>query len=84
MAYRTLHGPPSEGRERLNACLDHRLQPASSCQDRCLARNACPVGEPYRYGDEQIAYHYLQSMRAIREYRQASDRHHPSAAVPVD
>lgn len=52
---------------RLQACLDYRKQPDSPCQDRCLARKACPVGEPYRYTDEQIAYHYLHSMRAIRE-----------------
>ena len=52
---------------RLQACLDWRKQPGSSCLDRCLARNACPVGERYRYADQQIAYHYLHSMRAIRE-----------------
>ena len=52
---------------RLQACLDHRKQPGSSCLDRCLARQACPAGERYRYGDQQIAYHYLHSMRAIRE-----------------
>lgn len=55
------------GSWRLQACLDWRKQPGSSCLDRCLARNACPVGERYRYTDGQIAYHYLHSMRAIRE-----------------
>lgn len=53
---------------RLQACLDHRKQSGSSCLDRCLARNACPVGERYRYADQQIAYHYLHSLRFIREY----------------
>ena len=53
---------------RLHACLDWRKQPGSSCLDRCLARNACPVGERYRYADQQIAYHYLHSMRHIREH----------------
>lgn len=53
---------------RLHACLDWRKQPGSSCLDRCLARNACPVGERYRYADQQIAYHYLHSMRMIREH----------------
>ena len=52
----------------LRACLDHRKLPGSSCQDRCLARNACPAGERYRYTDGQIAYHYLQSLRFIREH----------------
>lgn len=55
------------GAWRLQACLEHRRQPGSSCQDRCLARNACPVGEAYRYDDDQIAYHYLHSMQAIRK-----------------
>ena len=54
--------------EGLRRCLEHRLRPGSNCQDRCLARNACPVGAPHRYTDEQIAYHYLHSLRCIREY----------------
>ena len=53
---------------RLKACLDFRKRPDSPCLDRCLARNACPVGQPYRYSEEQTAYHYLHSMRAIRAY----------------
>ena len=56
------------GAWRLQACLDYRKQPGTACLDRCKARNACPVGESHRYSDEQIAYHYLHSMRAIREW----------------
>ena len=56
------------GAWRLSACLDYRKQPASPCQDRCLARNACPVGAQHRYTDQQINYHYLHSMRAIRAH----------------
>lgn len=52
----------------LQRCLGYRLQPGSSCQDRCLARNACPVGERYRYSEAQTRYHYLQSLRFIREH----------------
>lgn len=55
---------------RLQACLNHRLQPDSGCQDRCLARNACPVGAEHRYPEAQTAYHYLQSLPAIRAYAQ--------------
>jgi len=55
------------GVKGLQVCLDERKRPGTACMDRCLARNACPVGAPYRYSDEQIAYHYLQSMRHIRE-----------------
>lgn len=53
---------------RLQACLDHRKQPGSSCVDRCLARNACPVGECHRYSESQTRYHYLQSLRFIRQH----------------
>ena len=56
------------GAWQLQACLTQRKQPASACQDRCLARNACPVGADQRYSDEQIAYHYLQSMPVIRAH----------------
>jgi len=52
----------------LLACIAHRLQPESACQDRCLARNACPVGAVHRYSAAQTAYHYLQSLPAIRAY----------------
>lgn len=55
------------GAWQLQACLDFRKQPASPCQDRCLARNTCPVGADHRYADSQIAYHYLHSMQVIRE-----------------
>ena len=54
------------GAWRLQTCLDFRKQAASPCQDRCLARNACPVGAEHRYTQEQVAYHYLQSMPMIR------------------
>jgi epoxyqueuosine reductase len=52
----------------LNACLDHRKQPGSSCAERCLARNACPVGAENRYTEAQTSYHYLRSLADIRKY----------------
>ncbi len=52
----------------LQACVDFRLQPASPCADRCLARQACPVGAEHRYTDGQTAYHYLQSLPALRAW----------------
>lgn len=52
---------------RLQRCLAYRSQPGSACQDRCLARLACPAGAAHRYADAQVAYHYLHSLRAIRE-----------------
>ncbi len=62
--------PQGAASERLHACLTHRLQPASACLDRCLARNACPVGGAHRYTEGQTAYHYLQSVPAIRAFVQ--------------
>jgi len=59
----------SSRRSALQVCIDHRLQPGSACQDRCLARNACPVGSTERYSHEQMAYHYLQSLPALRHWR---------------
>ena len=53
----------------LRACVEYRLQPGSVCQDRCLARTACPVGAVHRYDDPQVAYHYLQSLPAIRAWK---------------
>lgn len=52
----------------MKACMNHRKQAGSSCLDRCLARNACPVGPTHRYTEAQTSYHYLQSMPAIRQY----------------
>lgn len=54
------------GAWQLRTCLDYRKQASSACQDRCLARNACPVGAGHRYDDAQIRYHYLHSLQAIR------------------
>lgn len=58
-------------RYALDTCLDHRLAPESSCADRCLARNACPVGAEFRYDDDQTAHHYTQSLHFIRAWRAA-------------
>ena len=49
---------------QLRTCLDYRKQETSACQDRCLARNSCPVGSEHRYSDAQIRYHYGQSLAA--------------------
>lgn len=56
------------GAWQLQTCLDFRKQVGSPCQDRCLARNACPVGVAHRYDDAQISYHYLHSLCAIRAH----------------
>lgn len=54
-----------DGGFNLSACLAYRREPDSACQDRCLARNSCPVGAEHRYSDAQIRYHYGRSMAMI-------------------
>ena len=60
-----------EGNFNLQACMEQRLKPDSSCADRCVAREACPVGGEYRYGREQIAFHSAQSLRSLREFAES-------------
>lgn len=52
---------------QLEACSGERLREGVGCADRCLAREACPVGIGHRYSREQIRYHYQRSYLAIRE-----------------
>jgi hypothetical protein len=52
-------------------CAAYRLA-EPTCKETCLARLACPVGTAYRYGPEQMAYHYRASLREIEA--QAKDR----------
>ena len=47
------------------ACATHRLQPASACADRCLARLACPVAPEHQYGMAQVQYHYGRSLEMM-------------------
>jgi epoxyqueuosine reductase len=53
----------------LRRCREHRLQTASSCEERCLARLACPVGTEHRYSADQLQHHYRHSLAAIRAWR---------------
>ena len=55
----------------LKSCLAYRGSPGSACQDRCVARNTCPVGADHRYSDAQIRYHYGRSMKVIQKARPA-------------
>lgn len=49
-------------------CVDYRMQSDSQCELQCLARLACPVGEQYRYNDEQLHYFYHRSLVSIKAY----------------
>lgn len=54
----------------LDQCLDYRTQENSPCAQRCISREACPVAPEYRYSDEQIRYHYKQSLTMLRKIKQ--------------
>ena len=57
----------NSGELNLDACVNFRKQTDSICRHNCIARFRCPVGEAFRYSDEQIQYHYAVSMKAIEE-----------------
>lgn len=52
----------------LNGCVDHRLQPGSSCADRCFARLACPVGVDKRYTDKTVESLYNYSLIGLQRW----------------
>lgn len=52
----------------VNVCIDYRLHNSSPCELQCLARLACPVGQNYRYNDEQLHYFYRRSLASIKAY----------------
>lgn len=45
----------------ITKCYTYRLTPASRCEDRCLAREACPIGKSHQFPREAIAFHYRLS-----------------------
>tara|TARA_B110000977_G_scaffold198439_1_gene283305 strand:- start:3899 stop:4579 length:681 start_codon:yes stop_codon:yes gene_type:complete len=49
----------------LQACMGERVRKGTACAQQCLARNACPVGTEYQYGQDQMRYHYQQSLQLI-------------------
>jgi hypothetical protein len=53
------------------ACLDHLAGPPNACRARgCLARQACPVGQAWRYEPDHAAFH----MEALIEAHGRADR----------
>jgi epoxyqueuosine reductase len=49
-------------------CLTHRVEVEADCALRCHARANCVLGPEHRYPDEELAYHQMRSLRAIRPY----------------
>lgn len=54
------------GRFALTKCLSYRQEADSACRASCLARLACPLGQPHRYCDEQIRHSYSRSLQMIK------------------
>lgn len=56
------------GRFAVGACGAFRLAVESPCAERCLSRLACPVGAAQRYPEEQLRYHYRDSLQTLRRF----------------
>jgi hypothetical protein len=62
----------SLGSFKLNTCGDYRLEDKSGCANICLARLACPVGQEYRYTNQQLTHHGSFSLASIKRYRESN------------
>jgi hypothetical protein len=49
-------------------CLTHRVEVEADCAPRCHARSGCVLGPEHRYPDEELAYHQMRALRAMRPY----------------
>ena len=49
-------------------CLTHRVEVEADCASRCHARAGCVLGPEHRYPDDELAYHQMRALRAMRPY----------------
>ena len=49
-------------------CLTHRVEAEPDCAGRCHARVGCVLGPEHRYPDDELAYHQMRALRAMRPY----------------
>ncbi len=49
-------------------CLTYRVEQEAECAPRCAARVACVLGPEHRYPDDELAYHQMRALRAMRPY----------------
>jgi epoxyqueuosine reductase len=49
-------------------CLTHRVEVEADCAPRCHARAGCVLGPEHRYPDDELAYHQMRALRAMRPY----------------
>ena len=52
-------------------CITHRVEAEAECAPRCHARVACVLGPEHRYPDDEIEYHQMRALRAMRPYYEA-------------
>jgi len=52
-------------------CLTHRVEVEADCAPRCHARAGCVLGPEHRYPEDELAYHQMRALRAMRPYYEA-------------
>jgi epoxyqueuosine reductase len=56
-------------------CLTHRVEVEPDCAGRCHARAGCVLGPQHRYPDDELAYHQMRALRAMRPYYETHIKH---------
>jgi epoxyqueuosine reductase QueG len=49
-------------------CLTYRIEDEPDCAPRCHARARCVLGPERRYPDDELAYHQMRALRAMRPW----------------
>jgi hypothetical protein len=52
----------------IERCLIHRVEAESDCAPQCHARSGCVLGPGHRYPDDELRYHQMRALRAMRPY----------------
>jgi epoxyqueuosine reductase len=52
----------------IHRCLIHRVEIEPDCAPQCHARACCVLGPEHRYPDDELAYHQMRALRAMRPY----------------
>ncbi len=63
--------PPEACNEQeldIDKCIRYRKTKLSLCAKTCLARISCPVQAQHRYTEDQMNFHYTESMKIINQY----------------
>lgn len=55
-------------------CLTYRVESEADCAPRCHARAGCVLGPAHRYPDDELAYHQMRALRAMRPYYETNIR----------